>query len=35
MKAFVHPRCWKFVRYFRRPPKPPLPGVLGWEFVPR
>jgi hypothetical protein len=34
MKAFVHPKCWKYVRYYRKNPKPPIQGVLGWEFVP-
>ena len=32
MRAFVHPRCWKYVEYFRVDPKPPIQGKLGWRF---
>jgi hypothetical protein len=31
-KAFIHPRCWKYVRFIRRNPEPGRDGVLGWEY---
>ena len=32
MKNFVHPRCWRFVQYFRKNPDPPRQGVIGWKY---
>ena len=31
-KKFVHPRCWRYMKWFVKMHKPPQHSILGWKY---